>query len=61
MDGGGSGIIGDRSGGCFDMGDEVWAVFLTGFGQMNLEPHPTGTLLANEINRRNRRLCDQIA
>jgi hypothetical protein len=28
MDGGGSRIVGDRSRGRFDMGNQVWAVFL---------------------------------
>ena len=36
MDAGSSRIVGDRSRGRFNMGDQMWAVFLTGFRQMNL-------------------------
>ena len=45
MNAGRSRIVGDRSGGRFDMGDQVRAVFLTGFRQMNLKSHPTGGAL----------------
>ena len=45
MNTGGSCIIGDGSGGRFDMGNQVRAVFLTGFRQMNLESYPAGSAL----------------
>ena len=45
MDGGRSRIVGDWSRGCFDMGNQVWTVVLTGFRQMHLKTHPTGRAL----------------
>ena len=45
MNDGGSGIIGNRSGGRFDMGDQMRTAFFTGFGQMDLLAHPGGTAL----------------
>jgi hypothetical protein len=45
MDDGGSRIIGNRSGGGFDMRDEVRTVFFTGFGQLDFIAHPGGTAL----------------
>ena len=45
MNAGGSRIIGDGSGGRFDMGDQVRAVFLTGFRQMHLKSDPAGGAL----------------
>jgi len=45
MNGLGPGVVEDGSGGRVHMGDEVRAVFLTGLGQMDLEPHPAGGAL----------------
>ena len=45
MDAGSSRIVGDRSRGRFDMGDQVGTVFLTGFRQMNLKSHPADGVL----------------
>ena len=45
MDDGGSRIIGNRSGGRFNMGNEVRTAFFTGFGQMDLISHPGGAAL----------------
>jgi hypothetical protein len=47
MDSSGSGIVGNRGCGRFDVSDAMWTVFLAGFREMDLEAHPTGgTLLA---------------
>jgi hypothetical protein len=45
MDDGGSGIIGNRSGGRFDRCDQMRTPFFTGFRQMDLLAHPGGRAL----------------
>ena len=45
MNHGGSGIIGNRSGGGFDMRDQMRTVFFAGFGQMDFIANPGGTAL----------------
>ena len=45
VDDGGSRIVGDGGRGRLDMGDQVWAVLLTGFRQVNLKAYPTGGAL----------------
>jgi hypothetical protein len=42
MNGGRPRVVGDGSCGRVHVGDQVRAVFLARFGQMHLEPHPTG-------------------
>ena len=55
MDSGCPRVVGDGSRGRFNMRNQVRAVFLTGFGEMNLEPHPTGGALRGSCGRPDRR------
>ncbi len=55
MDSGCPRVVGDGSRGRFNMRNQVRAVFLTGFGEMNLEAHPTGGALRGSCGRPDRR------
>jgi hypothetical protein len=55
MNGRGSCIIGDGCGRRFNMGDQMRAVLLTRFGEMDLEAYPTGRAFLTVMRMKTRR------